>query len=57
MKKVFFLGCLLFMTTAIFAQDSTNEPRTPECRQWYFKIYGYTILEPNSDACKNSDGN
>lgn len=33
MKKVFFLGCLLFMTTAIFVQDSTNEPRTPDCRQ------------------------
>ncbi len=47
MKKVFFLGCLLFMTTAIFAQDSTLERRRPGCRQWTISIFGYTILEHN----------
>lgn len=57
MKKVIFVGCMLMITTAIFAQDFTADRRPPGCRTWRIKIFGYTLLEHNNDACQNSDGN
>lgn len=35
--------------------DGGKRPRG--CRQWYIRLFGYTLLEHNNDECENSDGN
>lgn len=34
-----------------------GDGRPRGCRQWRIKLFGYTLLEHNNDACQNSDGN
>jgi hypothetical protein len=57
MKKLFFLAVALLMTTAIFANETTEDRRPAGCRSWRIKIFGYTLVEHYNDACQNSDGN
>lgn len=35
--------------------EGAGRPRG--CKQWYIRIFGYTLLAHNNDACQNSDGN
>lgn len=35
--------------------DDPGRPRG--CRQWRIRLFNYTIVEHNNDACQNSDGN
>lgn len=36
---------------------SEDGGRPRGCKQWRIKIFGYTLLEHNNDACQNTDGN
>ena len=59
MKKLIFTAVALLSFTAFFASEYANEEMAARrgCRQWRIKIFGYTLLEHNNDACHNTDGN